>query len=64
VAWLPPGKIRRAPGELGNNSHPATFQQQSLKKPKRHPKPLKSSKKFDYSGQTDGGMSRRVNSPM
>jgi hypothetical protein len=33
-------------------------------KPKTHPKPLKFAKKFDYSGQTDGGMSRRVNSPM
>jgi hypothetical protein len=58
--WLPPGKTRRAPGEPGNNSHPAAFQQHSPKKPESRRKPLSLAQNLDFSEQTSGGMTRRL----
>jgi hypothetical protein len=62
--WLPPGKTRRAPGEPGNNSHPATFQQQSPNKPMSRRKLLNFEQNLDYSTQTRDGMSGRLSSSM
>jgi hypothetical protein len=64
AARLLPGKIRRAPGEPGNNSHPATFQQQSPKKLASRRKPLSFTQNLDYSEQTSGGMTHRLSASL